>query len=92
MNNWQKWYAGLNPTKPASVLAVHPPPATLNTNGICITWPSVSGKFYILQRGTNLTQPFTVINSNIFGLAGTTSSTDTTAANNGPYYYRVGVQ
>jgi hypothetical protein len=93
MNNWQKWIAGLNPTNPASVLAMQPLPATVNTNGIRITWQSVSTCTYYLQRGTNLSQPLSIIRSNIVGQIGpTTTVTDTSATNAGPYFYRVGVQ
>jgi hypothetical protein len=89
-NVYQDWIAGLNPTNPASVLAMSAPPATNNTSGITVTWQSVSGIIYNLQRSTNL-PVFTTINTNIFGLAGTTSYNDATATNNGPYFYRVGV-
>jgi hypothetical protein len=91
LNVYQDWVAGLNPTNPASVLAMATPAAVNNTSGIIVTWQSVSGMHYFLQRSTNL-PVFTTIRSNIFGLAGTTSSDDTTATNAGPYFYRVGVQ
>jgi parallel beta-helix repeat protein/predicted outer membrane repeat protein len=90
MNNWLEWIAGTNPTNAASVLKLQSP-ATTNSIGITITWQSVSGVTYYLQSSTNL-PAFTSIQSNIVGQASTTSITDTTATNGGPYFYRVGVQ
>ena len=90
MNNWQEWIAGTNPTNAASVLALYSP-ATTNTTGITVTWQSVNTRTYYLQSSTNL-PAFTSIQSNIVGQAGSTSYTDTTATNGGPYFYRVGVQ
>jgi len=92
MVNWQKWLAGLNPTNPASVLALQAPAATNNSVGITVTWQSVNSRTYYLQRSSDLTQPFSAIQSNLVGQTGTTSYTDTTATNSGPYFYRVGVQ
>jgi hypothetical protein len=65
-----------------------------NISGAAITWISVGGKTYFLQRGTNLaTQPsFSTIQSNIAGQTGTTTFTDLTATNFPLYFYRVGVQ
>lgn len=88
---YQDWIAGLNPTNPASVLAMLPPPATNNASGITVSWQSVSGINYNLLRATNLLASFVTIAANISGQAGTTSYKDTTATNNVPYFYSVGV-
>ena len=54
----------------------------------------MSGRKYWLERASDLgTQPpFSMVKSNITGLVGTTSYTDTNAIGSGPFFYRVGVQ
>jgi len=91
MPNWEKWKAGLNPTNPASVLAMSAPAPMSDGSGVTVTWQSVTDIVYYVQQSTNL-PVFYPIQSNIMGQAGTTSFTDTTATNAGPYFYRVGVQ
>jgi hypothetical protein len=92
MNNWQEWIAGTNPTNAASVLKLESP--SNSVTGVTVMWQSVDTRTYYLQSSTNLSaQPaFTSIQSNLVGQAGSTSYTDTTATNGGPYFYRVGVQ
>jgi hypothetical protein len=91
-NVYQDWVTGLNPTNPVSVLVMLPVATTNTTAGITVSWQSVSGIKYYLQRTTNLPAAFSTIQSNIVGNAGTTSYTDTSATNGVPYFYRVGVQ
>lgn len=93
MNNWEEWIAGTDPTRASSVLQVLAPTPTNNPPGLVVTWQSVSGRVYYIQRATDITlQPaFQPLASNIVAKASTTSYTDTNAPGPGPYYYRVGV-
>ena len=92
LNNWQEWIAGTVPSDGASVLIVGAP--SVEVSGVTLTWQSVSGKTYFVQRATDLAAPsgFSTLQTNIAGQAGTTSYTDTTGIGSGPFFYRVGVQ
>jgi hypothetical protein len=98
MNNWQEWICGTDPTNAASVLRMLG--ALPTSTNIWITWQSVPGMMYFVERateaawapyGTNQPAPFTLIATNIAGLSGSTSFADTNATTNLRLFYRVGV-
>jgi hypothetical protein len=89
MNNWQEWICGTCPTNPLSALRLlAAPPAGTN---VSVTWESVAGVSYFLERSANLGSPFTLVATDILGQAGTTTYADTNAANQARLFYRVGV-
>jgi hypothetical protein len=61
-------------------------------SGMIVAWQSVLLRHYDVQRTTNLATPFSTIATDVIAWGGTTSYTDTTATNGGPYFYRVGIQ
>jgi hypothetical protein len=90
MNNWQEWVCGTDPTNRLSALRLLSA-APAGTN-VTVTWQSVAGVNYFLERSANLAAPFTLLAANILGQVGTTTYTDTNATGVGPYFYRVGVK
>jgi hypothetical protein len=90
MNNWQEWVCGTNPTNALSVLRIVS--ALPTSTNATVTWQSVAGVNYLLERSANLASPFTLLATNIVGQAGTTSYADTNATGAGPFFYRVGVK
>jgi hypothetical protein len=92
MNNWQEWVAGTNPTNAASVLRMLS--AKPGATNAVVTWSSVTTRAYALVRATNLAAglTFSVVSSNIAGLAGTTSFMDTNPLTGRGAIYRVAAQ
>jgi hypothetical protein len=90
MNNWQEWVCGTCPTNRLSVLRlVSAAPTGAN---VTVSWQSVGGVNYFLERSASLASPFALLATNILGRAGTTSWADTNAAGAGAVFYRVGVK
>jgi hypothetical protein len=92
LNNWQEWRAGTNPTDALSVLRFLS--LLFSASGLIVSWQSVSGVNYFLERATELgaQPPFVPLASNIIGLPSTTTFSDTNAVGAGPFFYRVGVE
>ena len=90
-NNWQKWRCQTDPTNALSALHLLTPES--DSTNVTVTWQSVAGVSYFLERSTNLwaTRPFTLRATNLPGQPGTTRFTDTNAAPLSPSFYRVGV-
>ena len=90
-NTWQEWRCLTDPTNALSVLRLlSASPAGTN---VAVSWQSVAGVNYFLERSTNLwaSPPFTLLSPNLPGQPGTTTYTDTNAATAPRLFYRVGV-
>jgi hypothetical protein len=94
LNNSQEFLAGTNPMNASSVLQILASSSTNSPSGFTVTWQSVSGRSYFVQRSLNLAAQdgFATVGTNIVGQVDSTSYTDATAVGGGPYFYRVGVQ
>jgi hypothetical protein len=91
LNNWQEWRCATDPTNALSVLRLQS--ATSDGANVTVSWASVAGVSYFLERSTNLgaQPPFLTLATNVVGQPGTTTYTDTNAAPLAPLFYRVGV-
>jgi len=90
-NNWQEWRCATDPTNALSALRLLPPVTT--SANVTVSWQSVAGVNYFLERSTNLSPPsaFILLATNISGQSVTTTYADTSALGTGPFFYRVGV-
>jgi len=61
------------------------------TAATLILWQSVLGQRYSVERATNASGPFSLLQGNVPGQAGTTSFNDTNEAYLSPLFYRVKV-
>ena len=90
-NNWQEWLAGTNPTNALSALRLASP--VITPTNVTLTWTSVTNRTYTLEQATNLggAPAFSVLRSNLVGLPGTTSWTDTNAPVSSGRFYQLRV-
>ena len=92
MSNLAEWLAGTNPTTASSCLQLLAIPSN-NPNVFVVSWPSVAGKYYRLERATNLLTGFnSVVQTNIAATAPTNTVTDTAILPGNTRLYRVGVE
>ena len=92
MSNLAEWVAGTNPTNAASCLRLTVLSAS-NSNSTVVSWSSVAGKNYWLERSTNLLTGFnSIVSTNIAATAPTNILTDTAILPASTRFYRVGVQ
>ncbi|MEI9866538.1 MAG: S8 family serine peptidase [Limisphaerales bacterium] len=90
LNNLAEWLAGTNPTNAASTLRLTAKMAG-NLN-ISLSWPSVAGKTYRLERATNLLAGFnSVIFTNIAAVIPTNTVSDAILPASAGFY-RIGVE
>jgi hypothetical protein len=89
--NGQEFTAGTNPKNAASVLNI----ASVQTNGndIVVSFASVAGKIYRLERSATLQSgSWATVRENISGTGGVVQVTDTNAALQPARFYRLNVQ
>jgi subtilisin family serine protease len=81
-NNLAEWLAGTDPTNPRSCLSLN---ATLTAQGALIAWPSVSGKYYRVDRAYALGS-FAPIATNILATAPLNQILDSATRSNAAFY------
>jgi hypothetical protein len=87
----QEWRCQTDPTNALSALRLLSATPSPTNADVTVTWQSVAGVTYFLERSTNLASPLAPRASNLPGQPVTTSYTDTNAASLAPLFYRVGV-
>ncbi len=92
VGNFAEWIAGTNPTNAASVLKLAASEATA-ANAVLLSWPSVAGKIYRLEKSTDLASGFNfLVMTNIAATPPTNTLADPAALSGGSQFYRVEVE
>jgi len=88
-SNLAEWLAGTNPADAASNLRLHAQ-ASVGSPGPVVSWPSVAGKVYRLERSTNLLSGFnSVVRSNILATPPLNTETDSAVGFGNSRFYRL---
>jgi hypothetical protein len=93
MNNWKEWRCLTDPTSALSALRLLSP--TPGSNQVTLSWQSVAGVNYFLERSTNVAGPspvFMPVAQDLLGQVGVTRFTDTNTAGLPRLFYHVGVK
>lgn len=86
----REFAAGTDPTDRDAALKIVSV-TSANPSGLVVRWSSVNGKFYMLERATNLVDGFFAIEPPIAATPPLNSHADKSATGSGPFYYRVRV-
>jgi hypothetical protein len=90
MSNLAEYLAGTSPTDGQSRFEIiRVTPLTASST---IQWSSVQGKFYTVQRSTDLLTGFADLQTHVPGTAPLNSYQDTATVGGGPYFYRIRVE
>ena len=89
--DWQEYLAGTDPNNSGSRFIVESAEyAGSATQEMVLSWSSASGRYYRIERATNLTTGFDLaVATNLPAVPSLNVYTDETAAGEGPYYYRI---
>jgi subtilisin family serine protease len=91
-SNLAEWIAGTDPLDPTSNLHSLVP-GSKPAAGFIVQWPSVAGKFYRVERSTNLITGFdSVVRTNIAATPPVNSEPDSAALPGSSRYYRIEIE
>lgn len=94
LGNLAEYRAGTNPSSAQSYLRIQSIAAG-GTNGVQITWGSVSNKLYAIQRASGLVTgggTFTNLAEHILSTPPQNTFLDSAATNSGQFFYRLKVE
>ena len=91
LTNLQEYKAGTSPIDPQSRFALITVTADPQ-GGLRVDWDSAQGRFYILQRSSQILSGFADVATHIPATAPLNSFRDATAVGQGPFFYRLRVE
>lgn len=94
MDNYSEWKAGTDPRDSNSRFLVSNVPAEPVANGFKLRWNTLTGRFYRVERSTNLldTPPFQPLRSGIPGINGIFEFTDPSFELHPSAFYRIVIE